>query len=73
MHLEVPVDVLEGEWARRPAPVLPSPEPAGVGHPHGEEIARLLSEADDPVLVVGGGGRRAAAEVLALAEHGVPC
>ncbi len=72
VHLEVPVDVLEGEWERRAAPVLPSPEPVGVGHPHGKEVARLLREAESPVLVVGGGGRRAAAEVLALAEHGVP-
>ena len=72
VHLEVPVDVLEGEWERRAAPVLPSPEPVGVGHPHGKEVARLLREAENPVLVVGGGGRRAAAEVLALAEHGVP-
>jgi thiamine pyrophosphate-dependent acetolactate synthase large subunit-like protein len=72
VHLEVPVDVLEGDWTRRDVPVLPRPEPAGALHPRGEEIARLVAEAQTPVLVAGGGARGAADEVRALADLGIP-
>ncbi len=72
VHLEVPVDVLEAEWVRRPAPVLPRPEPAGAAHPHGAEIARLIGASRSPLLVAGGGARGAVHQVRALADHGVP-
>jgi acetolactate synthase I/II/III large subunit len=56
--------LVEERFARAPA-FRPEPEPQAV-----EEAARLLAEAERPVIVAGGGVRssRAAAELLALAE-----
>ncbi len=72
VHLEVPVDVLEGEWVRRPVPVRPLPDPVGPGAARAEEIAALLDGARRPLLVVGGGARAATGPVRALADLGVP-
>ena len=72
VHLEVPVDVLEGEWARRPVPVGRQPEQSGALHPDGQRVAELLAAATRPVLVAGGGARGATEEIRALAELGVP-
>ena len=72
VHLEVPVDVLEGEWLRRPVPVRALPGPVGPGQARAEEIAALLAGAARPLLVVGGGARGATEQVRALADHGVP-
>lgn len=71
VHLEVPVDVLEGEWTRRacPAPAphqLDAPSPADVA-----TVVALLQAARRPVLVAGGGARGAVQEVRALADLGV--
>ncbi|MDQ6715045.1 MAG: thiamine pyrophosphate-binding protein, partial [Actinomycetota bacterium] len=62
VHLEVPVDVLEGEWTRRacPAPAphqLDAPSPADVA-----TVVALLQAARRPVLVAGGGARGAVQE-----------
>ncbi len=72
VHLEVPVDVLEGEWVRRPLPPGRQPEQSGALHPDGERIAELLTVASHPLLVAGGGARGASDEIRALAEQGVP-
>ena len=72
VHLEVPVDVLEGEWMRRPAPVRPLPEPIGPGRARAEEIAGLVDGSHRPLIVAGGGARGAVEEIRALAEYGIP-
>ena len=72
VHLEVPVDVLEGPWVRRAAPVRALPSPVGPGRTRVEEVAALLDGARRPLLVVGGGARGAADQVRAFAEYGVP-
>ncbi len=72
VHLEIPVDVLEGEWTRRPVPVRALPAPVGPGRERAEEIAGLLDGASRPLLVAGGGARGAADQILALADLGIP-
>jgi len=71
VHLEVPVDVLEGEWVRRPVPVRPLPARVGPGRAKIEEIAAALDGALRPLVVAGGGSRGAAAQVRALADYGI--
>ncbi len=72
VHLELPVDVLEGEWVRRacpgPAVRTAAPPPAR----DVEAVAALLVAAARPVLIAGGGARGAGAQVRALADLGVP-
>ena len=72
VHLEVPVDVLEGPWIPRPVPVRPLPQPVGPGLARVEEIAAALDGSRRPLLIAGGGARGAAEQVRALAEYGVP-
>ena len=72
IHLEVPVDVLEGEWVRRPCPVTPlanlvRPEPATV-----EAVAVAIAGAQRPLVLAGGGARLASAEIRALADLAIP-
>lgn len=71
VHLEIPVDVLEGEWLRRPAPVRSVPGPVGPSRVRTEEIAAALDGARRPLLVAGGGARGAGEQVRAFADHGV--
>ena len=72
VHLEVPVDVLEAEWHRRPAPVRALPGPARPQPARVEELAAALARARRPILVAGGGARVAAEQVRGLADLGVP-
>jgi thiamine pyrophosphate-dependent acetolactate synthase large subunit-like protein len=72
VHLEVPVDVLEGEWVRRPASVRSVPGPARPARATIEAIAAAIAGAARPVVLAGGGGRRAADQIHALAEYGIP-
>jgi thiamine pyrophosphate-dependent acetolactate synthase large subunit-like protein len=72
VHLEVPVDVLEGEWIRRPASRRSVPRPVRPGHAAIETIAVTVAGATRPVVLAGGGARRAAGEIRALAEYGIP-
>ncbi len=72
VHLEVPVDVLEGEWARIPCTRRPLPAPVRAGLAAVEAVAVALAGAERPLVVAGGGARRAAGELRALAELGVP-
>jgi acetolactate synthase-1/2/3 large subunit len=66
--IECPLDV----WGRRTSITLPGPpEPIPAPAPSDEEIdkaARLLGEAERPLILVGGGAMDAGAEVEALAE-----
>ncbi len=71
VHLEIPVDVLEGEWNRRPAVARTLPEPVGPGREKVEEIAAALDGSRRPLLVVGGGARGATEQVRALADLGI--
>ncbi len=71
VHLEIPVDVLEAAWLRRPAPVRSIPGPVGPGRTRAEEVATALDGSRRPLLVAGGGARGAAEQVRALADHGV--
>jgi acetolactate synthase-1/2/3 large subunit len=71
VHLEVPVDVLEGPWARRPVAARALPGPVGPGRTKVEEIAAALDGSAKPLLVVGGGARRATEQVRALADLGI--
>ena len=72
IHLELPVDVLEGEWTRRPAPVRSLPAPVRPGRAAIEAIAVAMAAANRPVVLAGGGARRAAGEIRAMAEYGIP-
>jgi acetolactate synthase-1/2/3 large subunit len=72
IHLEVPVDVLEGEWIRRPAPVRSVPGPVRPARIAIEAVAVAIAAAHRPVVLAGGGARRAAGEIRALAEYGIP-
>ncbi|MGR6320671.1 thiamine pyrophosphate-binding protein [Micromonospora soli] len=72
IHLEIPVDVLEGEWNRRPAPVRSLPAPVRPGRAAIEAIAVAIAAANRPVVLAGGGARRAAGEIRAMAEYGIP-
>jgi thiamine pyrophosphate-dependent acetolactate synthase large subunit-like protein len=72
VHLEVPVDVLEGGWTRRPAPVRTVPDPVRPGHTAIEAVAVAIAAAHRPVVLAGGGARRAAGEIRALADYGIP-
>jgi thiamine pyrophosphate-dependent acetolactate synthase large subunit-like protein len=71
VHLEIPVDVLEGPWLRRPVPARPTPAPVGPGRARAEEIAAALDGSRKPLLVVGGGARAASDQVRALADLGI--
>jgi acetolactate synthase-1/2/3 large subunit len=72
IHIEVPVDVLEGEWTRRPAPVRSVPGPVRPCRAGMQAIAVAIAAAARPVVLAGGGARRAAGEVHALADYGIP-
>jgi acetolactate synthase-1/2/3 large subunit len=73
VYLEIPVDVLRGEAGNEPVAMLDrSPTTARPAQPGAiAEAARLLAEAERPVLWAGGGLLRsgAEAELLALAER----
>lgn len=72
VHLEIPVDVLEGDWVRRPAAARPAVEPGLLDPVAISNIREALAIASRPLLIAGGGARGAAAEIQALARHGVP-
>jgi thiamine pyrophosphate-dependent acetolactate synthase large subunit-like protein len=72
VHLEVPVDVLEGEWLRRPVQARAAAGPVRSGPLAVTAVAAAISAATRPLIVVGGGARSAAAEVSALADLGIP-
>ena len=72
VHLEVPVDVLEGPWTPPPGAGQRHLGAGGPTRPTVEEIAAALDGSRRPLLVAGGGARGAAEQVLALAEYGVP-
>lgn len=71
VHLEIPVDVLEGEWLRRSAPVRSVAGPVGPSRARTEQIAAALDGARRPLLVAGGGARGAGEQVRTFADHGV--
>ena len=71
VHLEVPVDVLEGGWTRRPLATRPLARPAVPSRAVVEEIASALEVSAKPLLVVGGGARAAADQVRSLADLGI--
>ena len=72
VHLEVPVDVLEGPWVRRAVPSPHQPERPEQPDRPAAQIAALLSSAANPLLVAGGGARGALAEIRSLADLGIP-
>ena len=71
VHLEIPVDVLEGEWVRCDVPVRTLPAPVGPGSSTIESVAAALDGARRPMLIAGGGARGAAEQVRALADYGI--
>ena len=72
VHLEVPVDVLEGDWTRMPCARRPLPGAARADRPAVDAVAAALLGAANPLVVAGGGARGATAELRALAELGIP-
>ncbi|NEA35184.1 thiamine pyrophosphate-binding protein [Streptomyces sp. SID13031] len=72
VHLEVPVDVLEGEWVRRPATAQPPSAPGRLDPVAISNIIAALGQATRPLLIAGGGARGAGEEIRALAATGVP-
>lgn len=71
VHLEIPVDVLEGKWARRDIPVRTLPAPVGPGSSTIDSIVAALDSARRPMLIAGGGARSAAEQVRELADYGI--
>ncbi len=67
VHIEIPLDLMDAPMhASAPQPSVfgpPGPDPAAVEH-----AAKLLNDADAPLVIVGGGARSAGAEILTLAE-----
>lgn len=67
VHIEVPLDVLEGQWwGAVPAPQAPRRPVLDIDMV--VTAAEALAGSRTPLIVAGGGARRAAAEVRALAE-----
>lgn len=67
VHIEVPLDVLEGQWwGAVPAPQAPRRPVLDMDMV--AIAAEALAGSRTPLIVAGGGARRAAAEVRALAE-----
>lgn len=71
VHLEVPVDVLEGPWTRRTVTARSLPASVGPGRAQVEEVAAALDGSVRPLLVAGGGSRRATEQVRVLADLGI--
>jgi len=87
IHLEVPVDVLEGPWVRRPCPsgwptssgsLTSSGPSATLAGPvrsdpaDVEAVAAVMAKARRPLVLAGGGARRAGSQIRALADLGIP-
>ncbi|GAA3562240.1 thiamine pyrophosphate-binding protein [Kribbella ginsengisoli] len=72
VHLEIPVDVLEGEWVRRTATAPSSPAPAALDSVALGNIIIALTQSVKPLLIVGGGARGAGEQIRTLAAAGVP-
>ncbi|WP_435743118.1 thiamine pyrophosphate-binding protein [Nocardioides sp. SYSU DS0663] len=71
VHLEVPVDILDGEYDDS-ALTQPAASTEAVAVPEQSDLAgaaQALAEASSIVMVVGGGSRRAATQVQAVAER----
>ncbi len=68
VHVEIPVDVLEGPWEARDVSALPAGTAAAPDEQAVQQSVRALAAAVRPVLVIGGGTRRAAATVTRLVE-----
>ncbi len=72
-YLEVPLDVLEGPWTQRPlSRPRELPVPSRPADDVVDALASALRRADRPLVVAGGGSRGAAAELLVLADLGIP-
>lgn len=67
VHVEVPVDVLDGEWDGTALAAgtytAPAPDPAALS-----AAATALSRARNPLLLLGGGARAATEQAVTLAE-----
>lgn len=72
VHLEVPVDALEGEWSRRPIRPRAMPDRPVAGARVTDAVIEALRGAERPLLVIGGGAREAVSAVRALADLGIP-
>lgn len=70
IHIEVPLDVLEGEVELDPASLQARPlgKPAPAPVEDVREAARMLADAREPVIIAGGGSVAAAPDLLQLAE-----
>ena len=66
------MDVLEGEWLRRPVRARATAGPVRCGRAAVEAVAAAVAGAARPLLIAGGGARSAAAEIRALADLGIP-
>jgi thiamine pyrophosphate-dependent acetolactate synthase large subunit-like protein len=69
VHVEVPLDVLEGDRTDRVADPSARAAPAPPAAQQVEAAAAILAAAEDPWLLLGGGSVDAAAEARALAER----
>lgn len=72
IHLEVPVDVLEGEWIRRLCPSKPFASPARPDPAVAQVVAAVIAAAQRPLVLAGGGARGAGVQIRALAELAIP-
>ena len=72
VHLEVPVDVLEGPWTRMPRARRPLPGPVRASRRSVEQAAAALAGARRPMVLAGVGAGGATAELRALAGLGIP-
>ena len=72
VHLEVPVDVLEGSWSRRPVGARATAAPAVASPAATDSLVEAMRGAERPLMVVGGGARGALDAVRAIADLGIP-
>ena len=68
VHIEVPLDVLEGAWNGSVPTPIPGRRP-GLDSRVVSRAAEAVAGAARPLIVAGGGARRASAEVRAFAER----
>ncbi|HTU31356.1 MAG TPA: thiamine pyrophosphate-binding protein [Solirubrobacteraceae bacterium] len=72
VHLEVPLDVLDGPWSPEDGSDVPDLAPRALPSLPGDQVAQIsatLAGARRPALVAGGGAREAADAVRAFAEQ----
>lgn len=72
VHLEVPVDVLEGDWVRRGITPRKRSSASVLDVDACQLMASAIARAARPLIIAGGGARGATQQIRALADLGIP-